>query len=55
VQKLSKSGWVKVTAAKTQGKGETRTLNLKKGTYRVVCKGADGYAGAVSSTKALRK
>ncbi len=55
VQKLTKNGWVKVRVYKTKGKGETRTINLKKGTYRVSCKGAGGYSGAVSTAAALRK
>ena len=56
VQKLTKDGrWVTVKSSKTRGKGETRSINLKKGTYRVTCKGAGGYAGAVSNTAGLRK
>jgi hypothetical protein len=55
VRKLTTSGWKTVRTYKTKGKGETRSINLKKGTYQVVCKGAGGYSGAVSSTTALRK
>jgi hypothetical protein len=55
VQKLTKNGWVTVKSGKTRGKGETRSINLKKGTYRVTCKGTTRYAGAVSNTAGLRK
>jgi hypothetical protein len=53
VQKLNKNGtWTKVRTYKTQSK---KTINLKKGTYRVACKGAGAYSGAVSVPTALRK
>jgi hypothetical protein len=55
VQKLTKKGWVTVKSSTTRGKGETRSINLKKGTYRVSCKGAGGYSAAVSNAAALRK
>lgn len=55
VQKLTKSGWKSVKVYRTKGKSETRSVNLRKGTYRVVCKGAGSYKGAVSNSAALRR
>ena len=53
VLKLTKKGtWVKVRTYKTTSK---RTINLKKGTYRVSCKGVGVYGPAVSATRTLRK
>jgi hypothetical protein len=53
VQKLNKNGtWSKVRTYKTKSK---KSINLKKGTYRVSCKGAGAYSGAVSPPAALRK
>ena len=40
---------------RTQGNGETRTLNFAKGTYRVVVNGKYGFKGTTSSEVSLRK
>lgn len=55
VQKSTTSGWVDVGTYKTKGSKETRTINLKAGTYQVLCKGKGGYADAVSASQLLLK
>ena len=57
VQYLKKNGsWgTYKTTYKTRGKGETRTLDFRKGTYRVVVKGKYGYQGTTSAQVYLRK
>jgi hypothetical protein len=45
----SDGGWKPLKAYKTQGKKETRTINLRRGTYRVVVNGKYGYDGATST------
>ncbi|MGV1004645.1 MAG: hypothetical protein ACOYEV_07730 [Candidatus Nanopelagicales bacterium] len=48
--------WSKVKGSwKTQGNSETRSINLPKGTYRVVVAGKYGYAGATSAAVTLQK
>lgn len=45
-----------MSSFKTQGKGETRTVNVPKGTYRVKCYGSYGYQDApVSKTLKLKR
>lgn len=44
-----------MSSFKTQGSGETRTVNVPKGTYRVKCYGSNGYQDApVSKTLKLK-
>lgn len=43
------------TVYKTQGKNETRTLNFKKGTYRVILKTSDVAAQSISKSVTLKK
>lgn len=43
------------TTYKTQGSGETRTINKPKGTYRVVVEGKYGYTAATSDAVTLTK
>ena len=40
---------------KTQGKNETRTVNVPKGTYRVKCYGKFGFDGARSGVVNIKK
>lgn len=55
VQKRSGTTWVTKGSYLTQGPTETRTINLKKGTYRVVVLPRHGYLGNVSRAVYLRK
>jgi outer membrane protein assembly factor BamB len=57
VQKRTSAGtWKTLTTTyKTYGKGETRTLDLKKGTYRVIVKAKYGYQGSTSAEVYLKK
>lgn len=56
VQVKQKNGtWRALKTYKTQGKSETRTINLPKGTYRVVVQPKYGYAGATSSAVTLKR
>lgn len=55
VQKKVGSRWVGVQSYKTKGSKETRTVNLPKGTYRVVVNGKYGYASNKSASVYLRK
>lgn len=55
VQRLKGDVWKHYKTYKTYGKKETRTLNLKKGTYRVVVTGKYGYQGATSTPVYLKK
>ncbi len=41
------------TQYRTEGSGETRSLNLSAGTYRVAVAGKYGYLGATSSSVTL--
>jgi len=55
VQKFTGGKWVNGKAYRTKGAGETRTINLKKGLYRVVVQPKFGYRGVVSSAVFLKK
>ncbi len=55
VQKLNKVTWVNRSTYKTKTSAETRTINLKKGTYRVVVHGKYGYGGVVSRAVTLKR
>lgn len=56
VQKRNSAGvWKKYNSYNTHGKGETRTLNLKKGWYRAAVYDKYGYKGATSVAVYLRK
>jgi hypothetical protein len=56
VQKQTPSGWVQVGPThRTKGSKETRTINLKAGTYQVLCQGKYGYLDAISNPQPLRK
>ncbi len=57
VQKQSKDGsWTTLRKSyKTQGKKETRTINLKKGVYRVVSAPRTGYGVGYSAPVALKR
>ena len=56
VQKQRSDGsWKALKTYKTKGSKETRTINLKKGTYRVVVKPKYGYAGTISTEVSLRR
>lgn len=47
--------WTPLKTYKTQGNAETRTINLKKGTYRVVVFAKYGYAQTTSASVYLKK
>jgi hypothetical protein len=47
--------WSALRTLRTAGERETRTLNLKKGTYRVKVRGGHGYPGAASKGVRLKK
>jgi len=57
VQKQDRDGsWSTLKKAyKTQGKKETRTINLKKGIYRVIVQPKFGYSSGYSAAVLLRK
>ena len=57
VQKRTAQGaWAPApTVWQTKGAGETRTLNLPRGTYRVVVVGKAGYRGVVSGPVSLAR
>ena len=55
VQRLKGETWKHYKTYKTSGSKETRTLNLKKGTYRVIVLPKYGLQGAVSEGVYLRK
>ncbi len=57
VQRKKANGiWVTYKKSyKTYGSRETRTLNLKKGTYRVYVNPKYGFQGAVSTTVTLKR
>jgi subtilisin family serine protease len=55
VQRLSGRTWVTKGTYTTQGPAETRTINLKKGTYRVVVPSQHGYLGRTSRAVYLRR
>lgn len=49
------NSWGLLKTYKTQGTKETRTINPKRGTYRVVVNAKYGYRGAVSAEVYLKK
>ena len=56
VQVKKKGTWRATSRTyKTQGKRQTRTLNLKKGTYRAAVKPGFGYAGSTSRAVTLKR
>ena len=56
VQKQRVSGsWKSLKTYRTKGKKETRTINLKKGTYRVVVKPKYGYGATTSGSVYLKR
>ena len=56
VQKLTKGKWRALpTVYKTKNRLETRRLNLKRGTYRVIVMSRYGYEGGMSDTVWLRR
>ena len=56
VQRRTKAGkWVKVGTYRTRGSHETRTINLRRGTYRVMVKPKFGLLGAWSTEVYLKK
>ena len=55
VQKWNGVTWVNKKVYKTAGKKETRTINLPKGSYRVVVASKYGLLGNVSDPVKLRK
>jgi hypothetical protein len=56
VQRQQADGsWAALKTYKTKGKKETRTINLGRGTYRVVVLPKYGYLGATSGSVYLRK
>ena len=54
-RRLADGTWQPLKTYKTKGSKETRTLNLKKGTYRVVVKAKYGYQGTTSAEVYLKK
>ncbi|HYO17046.1 MAG TPA: hypothetical protein VES02_00060 [Dermatophilaceae bacterium] len=49
-------GWLRyLKTFKTQGKAETRTVNVPSGTYRVRCNGKFGFVSATSNTVNIRR
>ncbi len=56
VQSKKASGaWKTLKSYRTKGSAETRTINLKKGTYRVVVAPKYGYRGTTSAQVRLKK
>ena len=56
VQRRQADGsWKRVDVYRTQGAREIRTLDLPKGTYRVVVKAQHGFAGRTSAKVTLRR
>ncbi len=53
--KRSNGSWKALKSYRTKGSAETRTLNLKRGTYRVVVTGKYGYRGVTSRPVFLKK
>ncbi len=53
--KRSSGSWKALKTYRTKGRSETRTINLKKGTYRVVVFGKYGYRGTTSASATLKK
>lgn len=56
VQRKQPDGsWKSMKTYATKGKAETKTVNLSKGTYRVVVHGKDGYASSTSAEVTLKR
>ena len=55
VQKKTSAGWRSLSTYRTKGSSETRTVDLKAGTYRVVVAGKYGYLGKASAPVTLVK
>ncbi len=56
VQKKRADGtWKPLKTYRTRGSAETRTINLPKGTYRVVVRAKYGYAGTTSGSVVLKR
>ncbi|MDH3958156.1 MAG: hypothetical protein OEU98_01620, partial [Actinomycetota bacterium] len=56
VQKLTKGDWRALSKVyKTKANAERRTLNLRRGTYRVLVMPRYGYQGAMSDIVGLRR
>ena len=56
VERLNGTGrWVPKKTYRTHGSKEMRTINLKKGTYRVVVLAKHGYQNTPSQPVTLRK
>ena len=55
VQRLDNGKWVSLKTYKTKGKKEKRTVNLRKGTYRVVVLAKYGYGPTPSGAVVLVK
>lgn len=56
VQRQTDTGWVQVGRTyRTKGSKETRALNLRKGTYQVLCQGKYGLGDAMSNAQSLRR
>ncbi len=55
VQKRQKGKWGAVKVVRTRGRSETRTMNLPRGTYRVVVRPAHGCTGSKSKPVRLRR
>ena len=56
IQKKTANGWKTLKGThRTQGKAETRTINLPKGTYRAVVQAKYGYAKGYSSPVTLTR
>ena len=56
IQRLKKGAWTNYgKVLKTKGKKETRTVNVPKGTYQVLCFGKYGRTDATSKTIKIKK
>jgi hypothetical protein len=56
VQRKSDDGtWKRMRTYRTNGRNETRTINLRKGTYRVWVNPRYGHQGVLSDEVHLRK
>lgn len=53
--RLADGSWKTLKTYRTKGSRETRTINLKKGTYRVWVKPRYNYQGALSTPVSLKK
>jgi hypothetical protein len=56
VQRKSPTGtWATLGTYRTQGSAETRTIDVRRGTYRVVVSGKYGYLGATSTSVSITR